>query len=60
MKITLVRLSVLALAFTGFAAASVSSKASYKVSVQLTHQVGIVGQPQALCSPNDPSYCGLH
>jgi hypothetical protein len=57
MRLLSVRLSVLALALTGFAASTVVSKAA-------THKAGttIVAMgttPVCMCSPHDPTHCGL-
>lgn len=57
MKSLIVRLSVLALATTGFAASTVSSKA-----VDPKHEVKpvvIAGTPVGMCMPRDPTHCGL-
>ena len=56
MKQTIVRLSVLALALTGFAASTVASH-SHK-----SQQVALMGQqsPAPFCSYNDPNFCGMH
>ncbi len=58
MKTTIVRASVLALAFVGFTASSVVSY-SQKTVHQASAQQIIT--PAPLCSPwNDPSCCGMH
>ena len=57
MKTTTVRLSVLALAFVGFAASSVVSH-SQKIATTGQVRVACVGTP--LCAPSDPSHCGMH
>jgi hypothetical protein len=58
MKTTIVRASVLALAFVGFTASSVMSY-SQKTAHQVGARKGIV--PAPLCSPwNDPTCCGMH
>lgn len=57
MKQTIVRLSVLALALTGFAASTVAS-----LSQNNNKQVAIIGQqsPTPMCGYNDPNCCGMH
>ena len=57
MKTTLVRLSVLAIAFAGFAASSVVSH-----SQSSNHTVASASFPSSmpLCAPSDPSHCGMH
>ena len=57
MKQTIVRLSVLAIALTGFAASTLASH-----SQKNAKQVAMMGQqgPVALCPYNDPNYCGMH
>lgn len=56
MKNTLVRISVLALAFTGFAASSIvshsQSSAAHKLTASTTDCV-------PACLPSDPNHCGL-
>ena len=57
MKQTIVRLSVLAIALTGFAASTVASH-----SQKHNTQVALMGQqgPVPLCPYNDPGCCGMH
>lgn len=57
MKITLVRLSVLALAFVGFAASSVISQSQDSTKHVATAQVSMM--PVPLCAPSDPTHCGM-
>ena len=57
MKSLTARLSVLALALTGFAASTVVSKAA-------THNTGTTvvamgTSPVCMCAPHDPTHCGL-
>ena len=58
MKTTIVRLSVLALAFTGFAASSVVSHARKSAPV-VTPVVVATIYSAPLCAPHDPSRCGM-
>lgn len=57
MKTTLVRASVLALAFAGFAASTVVSH-----SQKTTVHAPVISSttPVPMCLPGDPTYCGLH
>ncbi len=57
MKQTIVRLSVLAIALTGFAASTVASH-----SQKQNKQIALMGQqtPVPFCSYNDPNCCGMH
>ena len=58
MKSLSVRLSVLALALTGFAASTVVSRAA--AAHKATPAVVAMGTtPMAMCMPRDPSHCGL-
>ena len=57
MKSTLVRLSVIALSLTGFAASTVASSAAPK-----KHEIKpivIGGNCPPMCLPRDPSHCGM-
>lgn len=56
MKTLIVRLSVLALATTGFAAATVTSKATPKNKV-IAPSFSSVCPPQ--CAPHSPGNCGF-
>ena len=58
MKTFAARLSVLALALTGFTASTIVSKAAPHKSV--TPAVVAMGTtPMTMCAPSDPSHCGL-
>ena len=57
MKVFSVRLAVLALALTGFAASSVASKLVPRNSV--TPVVAMGTSPAALCPPSRPGPCAL-
>ena len=58
MKSLSLRLSVLALALTGFIASSVTSKpASRKTVTPVVVAMGTT--PATVCAPSDPSHCGL-
>ena len=57
MKSFSVRLSILALALTGFAASTVASKAAPHRSV--TPVVAMGTTPAALCPPSRPGPCAL-
>jgi hypothetical protein len=57
MKIFSVRLTVLALALTGFAASTVVSKAApHRTNTTI---VAMGTTPVCMCSPHDPTHCGL-
>lgn len=59
MKTTIVRLSVMSLVFTGFAASSVVTRAA-SVATPGSVRVALVGgNPAPLCSPHDASHCGM-
>ena len=58
MKTTIVRLSVLSLAFAGFAASSVVSFSQQPAKGDMV-KISCVGSP-ALCLPHDPTACGMH
>ena len=57
MKSFAVRLSVLALALTGFASSTVTSRATAHQSTPTVVAMGTT--PMAMCMPRDPSHCGL-
>ena len=54
MKTNLIRAFVVALAFAGFSASSVSAKTATTVS---TKTVNVT--PTPLCAPSDPTHCGM-
>jgi hypothetical protein len=58
MKTNLIRLSVLTLTLTGFAAASVSAHARTMNKASVA-PLSVVGGSTTLCAPSDPSHCGL-
>jgi len=58
MKSFFVRLSVLALALSGFAASTVASKAAPSKNEIKPVLIGGVGSTP-MCMPRDPSHCGL-
>lgn len=59
MKNTIVRLSVLALVATGFAASTVSSQTSKKQGT-IKPVVIATTVPAPVCPMGDPTHCGLH
>lgn len=58
MKSTIVRASVLAIAFVGFAASSVVSYSQKSPNHMVSTKTNVM--PIPMCLPNDPSCCGMH
>ncbi len=59
MKSLIVRLSVLTLATTGFAASTVVSQTATKTDVIRPVVLGTVS-PSPMCPMGDPTHCGMH
>ena len=57
MKSLIVRLAVLSIATAGFAASTLASKAA---SVKGDKVIIGLCSPAPMCSPYDPSHCGMH
>ncbi len=59
MKSLIVRLSVLAIATTGFAASTIASQPASKKHIVKPVIVGTIC-PAPMCPYHDPNFCGLH
>ncbi len=57
MKSLSIRLSVLALSLTGFAASTIVSRAASHKNAPTVVAMGTT--PVCMCMPRDPSHCGL-